>query len=107
MADKIDVNIDVASFAEVDPSVLQGLRVGQRLTLTSHGDEVAPSFATEAGVRLAPLPDTNVANRFLPNPKVIVRAIKRETGSGSVQQLQVRIYRDDGAGKGTSCNQLH
>ncbi|GFR51343.1 hypothetical protein Agub_g13766, partial [Astrephomene gubernaculifera] len=97
MTDKADIALDVTTLCNVDPAVLSGLRVGQRLFLSTQGEQTVPSFCTEAGVQLAPLSDPNMAVRF-PNPKVIIRAIKRDAGSGAIQSLQVRLYRADDAG---------
>ncbi|PNH01719.1 hypothetical protein TSOC_012369 [Tetrabaena socialis] len=99
MGDKADVTVDTAALGAVDAEVLAALRVGQRLVVSHQEGEEAAHFSTEAGVHLAPLADPNLAARF-PHPKVIVRAIKREAGSGAIQLLQLRLYRADAAAGG-------
>ncbi|KAG2498523.1 hypothetical protein HYH03_003774 [Edaphochlamys debaryana] len=97
--EKADLNLDVAALAEVDAGVLSALRVGQRLLLQHQEGQPGPSFYSESGVLLAPLADQQVAARF-PHARVIVRAIKREPGSGAIQHLQVRVYRADDTASG-------
>ncbi|GLC72033.1 hypothetical protein PLESTF_001197000 [Pleodorina starrii] len=99
MSDKLDVDVDVLQLANVEAEVLATLRVGQKLTLACKGEDDAIFLCTEAGVHLAPLSGNQQAARF-PNPKVIIRAIKREVVSGALQKLQIRIYGSDGAGTG-------
>lgn len=82
--------------AGVDGAVLAALKVGQRLHIARGDGQEGLHFQTEAGVQLAPLSDPSVAARF-PHSKVIVRALKREAGTGNIQQLQVRVYRSDDA----------
>ncbi|KAG2429195.1 hypothetical protein HYH02_014128 [Chlamydomonas schloesseri] len=96
MSDKADLNLDVAAVSGVDGAVLASLKVGQRLHLVKGDGHESFYFQTEAGVQLAPLGDPGVAARF-PLSKVIVRALKREAGTGTIQQLQVRVYRSDEA----------
>ncbi len=98
MSDKLDLDIDVTQLAFAPLEILAALRVGQRLSITLEGEEEhSAGLCTESGVRLAPLPEPQVAARF-PNPTVIIRAIKREAQKGAIQKFQVRLYRADATG---------
>ncbi len=97
MGDKADYNINVEALAAVNAGVLAALRVGQRLKLQPSESESPPKICSEEDLELAPLADPKLAARFY-NPKVIVKSIKRDPASGSIQQLQVRLYRNSDAG---------
>ncbi|GIL46578.1 hypothetical protein Vafri_3545 [Volvox africanus] len=97
MSDKFDFDVDVAQLADVDPDALAALRVGQRLTIARHGEDGNLLLCNELGIKLAPLSQAQTAARCLQS-KVIVRAIKRDTTSGTIQRLQARLYRTEDAG---------
>lgn len=97
MGDKADYNVNVEALAAVDAGVLAALRVGQRLKLQPSDSESPPKICSEEGLELAPLADPKLAARFY-NPKVMVKSIKRDPASGSILQLQVRLYRNSNAG---------
>jgi hypothetical protein len=52
-------------------------------------------FCTEDGVPLARVSDPHMARRFS-NARVMIRGIRRDTATGAVQQLQVRLYAGQG-----------